>query len=72
MLDNMIRAIWNSTDGVFGDSVIARLFTAVISIVGGLIATGLFVAAYFFVRENFGELFAMAGRLLGRLLRLFR
>ena len=72
MLDNMIRAIWNSMDGTFGDSVIAKLFTAVISIIGGLIATGLFVAAYFFVRNHFSELFSLAGRLLGKVLRLFR
>ena len=72
MLDNMIRAIWNSMDGTFGDSVIAKLFTAVISIIGGLIATGLFVAAFFFVRDRFGELLAVVGRLLGRLLRLIR
>jgi hypothetical protein len=72
MIDLMIRAIWSSVDGTFGDSVFAKFFGAVISIIGGLIATGLFVAVFFYVRSRLGELLANAPKLIDRLFRMLR
>jgi hypothetical protein len=72
MFDLMMRAIWNSMDGTFGDSMIAKFFGAVVSIIGGLIAAGLFAAAFFFLRSRIGELFAYGLKLVDRLIRMGR